>query len=430
MSEIDNILGYDTIKEELKHYLNVMKYPEDYAGVGIVPARGFLFYGDVGVGKTYIAKAFIKDSGRMCYFCSKTKSGEEFLNDLRTVFDKARRFTPSVVFLDDLDKFAELCENEKANEFVVVQSLIDGLGDADVVVVATATDVKQLPLSLLAVRRFDKVFNVEVMLGKKSKLLVEGLLKQVKLADDVNVDEISKIFMGQPCGVVKSVINSAGVYAVYDGRNAISTDDLIKAYLRNLSGFAEEDEFNEEHALDVAVHEAGHAVVSELLNPEKVTMISIVNDDGSTSYYVDNSYFGSVQEIENRVKILLGGRASTELVNGVVDVGTNNDLKRAFDLASNIVDTCCGSGFDKSLTKSSSDKLKEKREQEISALLDKLYQETKALLEENRGFLDALIKEVVEHKIVLASQIQEIKNATLKTNNAAGCDDDWMLPFD
>ena len=150
MSAFDKVIGYEKEKEELYQLCDMAKNPEKYAALGVKLPRGILLYGVPGVGKTLMATALLDemDNGRKRYILRKDKAIEEFVESISKTFQEAKENAPSVIFLDDLDKFASDSVSRNPEELIAVQSGIDEVKGADVFVVATANDVRVLPNSL------------------------------------------------------------------------------------------------------------------------------------------------------------------------------------------------------------------------------------------------------------------------------------------
>ena len=151
MNEFDDIIGYDATKEELVRIADTLKNAERYRRLGMTSPRGLILYGRPGTGKTLMANCLIKVSGRPAFTCRRTEADNSFIDKMKAVFEEAEQNAPSIVFLDDMDKFANSdFQHRDAAEFVAVQSCIDSMRGAEVFVLATANEnIKNLPGSLL-----------------------------------------------------------------------------------------------------------------------------------------------------------------------------------------------------------------------------------------------------------------------------------------
>ena len=157
MSKFDSIIGYSAIKHDLIRIADTLKSRDAYEKLGVSSPRGLLLHGEPGVGKSLMASAVIEESGRNAFTCRKDKPNGDFVNTIKATFDEAAKNAPSIVFLDDMDKFTNGDElHPNAEEYVTVQSCIDEVRGKDVFVIATVNNKRCLPHSL---RRLFKVCN-------------------------------------------------------------------------------------------------------------------------------------------------------------------------------------------------------------------------------------------------------------------------------
>jgi cell division protease FtsH len=165
MKHFEAIIGYEDIKIELERVLDTIINNEKYEALGVKVPAGILLHGAPGVGKTLFATTFLKNSGRPYFVCRKDRPDGEFVNEIKNVFEKAKEAAPSIVLLDDIDKFANATRRySNDEEFVTVQSCIDEIkheGKA-VFVFATANEIDKLPESLTRSGRFDKIIEMDV----------------------------------------------------------------------------------------------------------------------------------------------------------------------------------------------------------------------------------------------------------------------------
>ncbi len=187
MSEFDKIIGYEAIKMELRRFCDVLRNPGRYEKLGVNMPSGILLSGEPGLGKTLMAKCFITESGCRVFTLRKEKPNGDFVNEIQNTFEKARAEAPSIVFLDDMDKYAnEDNLHRDAEEYVAVQSCIDESKDCRVFVLATVNDRYCLPDSLLRPGRFDKVIEVEAPKGQDAQSIIEHFLGTKETMGDVD----------------------------------------------------------------------------------------------------------------------------------------------------------------------------------------------------------------------------------------------------
>ena len=415
MSEFDKIIGYKDIKAELIRLCDVIKNGEKYKVLGVAPIGGLLLDGDPGVGKTLMANCFIKESGRKAFVCRKNKPDGEFVNEIKNVFNEAAENAPSIILLDDMDKFANEDDyHRNAEEYVTVQSCIDEIKGNDVFVLATTNGTDNLPRSLLRAGRFDTVITVNTPEGDDAVEIVKYYLSKKKAVSEINAEEVARLLNGKSCAALETVINTAGQYAGYENKEMIDVDDIIRACLRVIYNAPESTAPHNPVILErTAYHEAGHTVVAEILEPNSVDLVSVRKNTGTvggfTSYHNPDDYWISKTHMENRVIAILAGKAATEIVYGDVDTGANNDLRRAFDIVKRFADDYCSYGFGYWVDRDNSQTLIARKEDRIIADMENYYAIAKKLLIENRAFLDNVAKRLQEKDTLVYSEIREIK---------------------
>ena len=419
MSSFDKVIGYGAIKAELIRICDVVKYPEKYFRLGVYIPRGILLYGDPGLGKTLLANCFIEESGRKCFTVRKDKPNGSFVDGIRQVFDKAKAEEAAIVFLDDLDKFAnEDMDHCDADEYVTVQTCIDECKNKNVFVIATANDKDCMPDSLLRSGRFDKVIELEPLVGQEAKELVKYFLNQKKIVGDIDMDEIATIMEGRSSADIENVVNEAGIYAGFDGREQVSQEDILRSCMRMMFGATESvTDGNIDFIRAVAVHEAGHAVIAELLCPGSVKLISVCQYTGKhggiTQIRDEGRNVYSQEFIEANICWLLGGKAATEILLSRMDTGCTGDLIQAYTLVSQIVDDFCAYGFE-TFTKRRNymiptEEVTARKEKLVAQEMERYYQKAKRILAENRNFLDELVSELLERKTLSQKDIEELR---------------------
>lgn len=156
MSDLDNIAGYESAKEKLARTADILAHPNAYRLHGIRVPRALLLYGRPGIEKTLMTRFLIAESGRAVFTCRANTPGKQFVAAIKDAFAQAAEHAPSIVFLEDIDAFAKKSDRRRETpEYAAVQACIDNLGDADVFVFATATNVRRLPAPLLQPGRLD-----------------------------------------------------------------------------------------------------------------------------------------------------------------------------------------------------------------------------------------------------------------------------------
>ena len=411
-----NIVGYDNTKKTLERLIDVLNNQEKYKKLGSTIPHGLFLYGPPGLGKTTFSKEILKNVNRKTYTIRKTKSDGSFIDYMTNIFNKAKENQPSIILLDDLDKFAEDNNTKNAEEFVTVQSLIDNIKNEDIFVIATANNRHILPDSLLRSGRFDIKIEIDYPTRKESFDILKHYLKNKKIDKDVNIKNISYILECRSCADFEKVCNQAGIYAGFKNKEKIGNNELLRAALEltydtNIEELDKEDKY----ALNTAYHEAGHAIVGEYLEPGSISFISIARTDsetkGITKYHKNDNYFDDITFMENRIITLLAGKAATEIIYNKCDTGTESDIRRAYDITARLIDDYCKLDFYSFYRgESTSEKVKENKLENINKSVEKYYIKAKEILIENKSKLDKLAIELKNKKILFQEEIQNIIN--------------------
>ena len=354
---------------------------------------------------------------RKSYIIRKNKSDGDFINYMNNIFDEAKKNQPSIILLDDIDKFSEDDDKNNNEEFVAVQSLIDDIKNLDIFVIATANNKNCLPDSLLRSGRFDIKIKVDYPTEKDSFKIMKYYLRNKKLDNDVNIKNISYILNNFSCADLEKVCNQAGLYAGFNNKKKIGMAELLRASLEQEYNTNIESDKDDKYALDVSYHEAGHALVGSILEPKSVSFITTIRTDsntkGITKYHSNEYYFDDFKYMENRVITLLAGKASIDIVYNKCDVGANSDLRRAYDIVSRFVDNYCMFDFNSWIrdTIEQSERVKESKDNKVNELITKYYNKSRELLIKNRDKLDRLAITLKDKKILFQDEIEDIINS-------------------
>ena len=415
MRELDRVIGYESIKTELYRIIDIIKNPEKYNKLGVSVPKGILLDGEPGIGKTLMAKAFIKETGLKSFVIRKDRPDGEFVDHIRETFKKAAEEAPAIVLLDDLDKFAnEDRYHRDAEEYVTVQTCIDDVKDLPVFVIATSNDYEKLPGSLVRSGRFDKDYFMRFPGIEDAKKIIEFYLKNKKVGKDVDVEEIARFSEGHSCADLETVINEAGIYAGYENKKYISQDDIKKAVIRMIFNGCDAEESNPESDRRLAVHEAGHTVISELFFPGQIAFVSIETKSRGVKGMVRRTKdpFRNEEFVNNEIEIMidLAGKAATELILNEIDMGVNIDLRAANDQMTILLDDVAAYDFHSWCHgRETSKKVYDHLDTIKGAELSRYYYKTKQLLGKNRAFLEDLIDRLIEKKTLSYKDIAPIR---------------------
>ncbi len=417
MRPLDRVIGYNSIKKDLYRIIDILNDPERYAQVGVNIPKGILLEGVPGIGKSLMARAFMEECNRKEYVIRKDKSNGDFVDYIRETFEEATKNTPAIILLDDMDKFAnEDYSHRNAEEYVTVQACIDSVKNEDVFVIATVNDEHSLPSSLVRSGRFDKTFHMCFPKGEDSKKIIEFYLEDKKCDDSVDTEELARFLAGSSCADLEMVINEAGIFAVYEGRTLISHEDLLKACLRKIYRISDDgDAASEEKVRRCAIHEAGHALISEIRDPGTVTFASVSSkSEGEVGGFVsrkcpENSR-KSFANKETEIMICLAGKAATEVVLGEIDLGANRDMHKAFDKVVELLDNNVAYDFNSWCHgDETSSHVYDHLDSVKAAEVSRYYILVKQMLINNRAFLDKIIEELTMKKLLSYKDIARIR---------------------
>ena len=416
MSAFDRVIGYDSIKTELLQIVDIIHNPDVYRALGAKIPRGILLSGAPGLGKTLLAKAFIEESGLPAFLVRRDADDVGFIADIAVGFQEAKNNSPAIVFLDDMDKFANEDDRHRdAKEYVAVQAGIDDTKDSDVFVIATVNDGKKLPDSLIRPGRFDRIIEIDTPDDEDAAKIIAYYLSDKKLSGNVDLEDVSKMISYSSCAALETIFNEASIYAGYERKPEIEMDDIVKAVLRMTYHIP--DNINKLSGDDIAsraVHEAGHLVVSEVLCPGSVGIASVNSRKGGSS----GGFIHLCLEM-NRVPfvamVALAGKCATELLSAETFAsGCQSDIDKAVWVIRESMATngSYGLGFIDIETRHSpcmSENLNSRSEAVVYAALERYMLKTRDILIKNMDFLHGIVQALIEKETLLYSDIKAIR---------------------
>ena len=421
MSAFDKVIGYETIKNELMQICDMIHNRELYENLGARLPRGIMLYGEPGLGKTLMAKCFIEESGLKAFTIRKNKSSENFIESIGETFEKAKENAPSIVFLDDMDKFSnEDGKDRDAEEFVAIQAGIKKKKNCDVFVLATVNKNYTLPRSLTRSGRFDRKIRFYIPEEKDVYDIIRYYLSNKKLSGSVNIDDLSKMFVYSSCAELENILNEAAIYAAFKRKDSIHMEDLIESVLKmqydsstNFTGISADD------IKKIALHEAGHLVVSEVLEPGSVGLAALCSKGGFVhrcKELSDHSYY---------VMVSLAGKAAAELYYADSwPKGSESDIKLAFENIRNGLSVSGTHGFGMIDVADhrfpvTSESMNSRNEAVTQAELERYMIKTKDILLKNRDFLEKAAEALMEKKTLLYSDIKRLRESINNTASVA-----------
>lgn len=418
MSAFDRIIGYQTIKEELLQICDMIHNREIYENLGAKLPQGILLYGDPGLGKSLMAKSFITESGLPAYIVRRDKGSDDFIGKITDTFEKAKKNAPAIVLLDDMDKFAN--EDDRhidAEEYVAVQAGIDEVKGCNVFVFATVNEIRKLPRSLIRSGRFDRKIEVNSPTDRDAEEIIKYYLAEKKVSDNVNMDDLVKMVSYGSCAELETILNEATIGAAYARKEKIEMDDLVKSVLR--MQYDAPDNFTKKSSdalKEIALHEAGHLVVSEILTPGSVGLASLrTAGRDSTGGFIHRCM--PVTRRAHHILISLAGKAAVELYySGVCASGCQSDIRKAADNIRDAISESGTGGFGmidvaNHRFPESSESFNSRNESVVQAELERYMFKVREILIKNRDFLEKAAQMLSERETLLYSDIRKLRES-------------------
>lgn len=418
MSAFDRIIGYQTIKEELLQICDMIHNREIYENLGAKLPQGILLYGDPGLGKSLMAKSFITESGLPAYIVRRDKGSDDFIGKITDTFEKAKKNAPAIVLLDDMDKFANEDDSHiDAEEYVAVQAGIDEVKGCNVFVFATVNEIRKLPRSLIRSGRFDRKIEVNSPTDRDAEEIIKYYLAEKKVSDNVNMDDLVKMVSYGSCAELETILNEAAIGAAYARKEKIEMDDLVKSVLR--MQYDAPDNFTKKSSdalKEIALHEAGHLVVSEILTPGSVGLASLrTAGRDSTGGFIHRCM--PVTRRAHHILISLAGKAAVELYySGVCASGCQSDIRKAADNIRDAISESGTGGFGmidvaNHRFPESSESFNSRNESVVHAELERYMFKAREILIKNRDFLEKAAQMLSEKETLLYSDIRKLRGS-------------------
>ena len=424
MSSFEKVIGYRSIKRELLQICDMIRNRAIYEEMGARLPHGLLLYGDPGLGKSLLAKCFIEESGLNTVTVRRDKGGDAFIDSIKQAFTRAKEEAPAIVFLDDMDKFAnEDCSHSDAPEYVAVQAGIDDVKETDVFVIATANEICRLPDSLRRSGRFDRKIGLQAPTAVDAEAIIAHYLSGKRVSDDINMKDLTKMMSYHSCAELETILNEAAIRAAFSRKDSIGMEDMVGTVLKQQYGASEDIPHNSEETVKkTALHEAGHLVVCEILCPGSVGFASLLPSR-------ENRCGGFVHTCTTipdscAALVALASKAAVEMrYAGQAVEGCSRDIKRAINC---IREAAAKEGtlglslldVESNSSNPMSESLNARSEAAVQVELERCYNRAKSILSENELFLEKITEAFLEKKTLLYSDIQHIRSVTVKDNPA------------
>ena len=432
----DDVAGVDEAKDELKEIVDFLKNPKSYGRLGGRMPKGVLLVGPPGTGKTLLAKAVAGEAGVPFFSISGSEFVEMFVGvgaaRVRDLFEQARAKAPAIIFIDELDALGRARgigpfagghdEKEQTLNQLLVE--LDGFDSSTGLVLLAATNRPEiLDPALLRAGRFDR----QVLVDRPDKAgriqILNVHLKKAKFARGVEADKIAALTPGFTGADLANLVNEATLLATRRKAAAVTMEDFNNAIERIVAGLEKRNRLlNPKERQIVAYHEMGHALVAMALpGVDPVHKVSIIpRGVGALGYTIqrptEDRFLMTREELENKMAVLLGGRAAEWIVFGHLSTGAADDLAKATDIARAMVtrygmtDKLGHVTLEKDRRsflatdqpyygpqeRTYSDETAAAIDEEVKRIIDEIFDRTVKLLNEHRDALERIARKLLE----------------------------------
>ena len=439
----EDVAGADEEKEELREIVDFLRDPKKFVALGARIPKGVLLVGPPGTGKTLLARAVAGEAGVNFLSISGSDFVELYVgvgaSRVRDLFDQAKKDCPAIVFIDEIDavgrqRGAGLGGGHDEREQTLNQLLVemDGFSANEGVIVLAATNrVDILDPALLRPGRFDRQVYVGYPDMKGREAILKVHCRKKPLAEDVDLHEVAKSTGGFTGADLENLMNEAALLAARKNQPFITLSDIQESVIKVIAGPEKRSKtvIERERKL-TAYHEAGHAVVGHALETaDPVHQITIVPRGGAGGMTIslpqEDRGYRSRLELTEQLSGLLGGRMAEELVLGDISTGAGSDIRRATDIARNMVtrygmsqrlgNVVFDSGHDEvfigrsmAQTKNYSEEVAAIIDEEVKSLIDNAYARCRQILTEQRSALELVARYLLEFETMDGATFQQV----------------------
>jgi cell division protease FtsH len=427
---LSSVAGNTEAKSMVEDIIEFIKDPDKYATVGARMPKGLLLYGPPGTGKTLMAKAIAGEANVPFY----AMSGSDFVqmyvgvgaSRIRNLFNKAKKSEKAVIFIDEIDAIGKkrarnvsASNDERDQTLNALLTEMSGFHDNQGIIVIGATNrLDTLDEALLRPGRFDRHIEIGLPDVNARQQILALHAKRKPLADDVNLESLSKSTVCFSGAMLENLLNEAAINAANDKDSVIRWKHIDRAFYTVIAGAPKQDRsyISDLDRRITAYHEAGHALVTTLLLPEhyisKVTIIPSVRGAGGFNLSIPkDTMFQNKRQLKANIQVLLAGRIAEELIFGSDEIttGASNDIQKASQM---ILDYINKFGMDEEMGLFSldifGDGQNEKLVSKCREHMNLLYDETRVLIQNNILQLESLTLELLEKESIGQEDITRI----------------------
>ena len=419
--KFSDVAGLHEVKEELEQVVDYIKNPAKYKAMGAELQKGILLYGPPGTGKTLLAKALAGETNSKFFQISGSEFVEKYVGvgakRVRELFKTAKKEAPSIIFIDEIDAIGSTRSSEKEGEHnkTLNQLLVelDGFNKTDDVVVLAATN------------RLDSLDNALTRAGRLGEHLYVGNpdfetrieLFEIHTSNKpidplIDLSLFAKKTHGFNGADIKSICNNAALFAIKEDSYIIYDKHFEKAFDKVVIGLhSKTKKMIDSEKKIVAYHEAGHALLNNLLSLDTVEKVSILPRGEALGlvYKLPNTdkYLYTKKQLEDNIKILLAGRVSEEIFFNEITNGASSDLEKASSIALNMAGKY-GMFSNNSLLVVKESKISSGVKDRASLILEECYNECKTIIENNREVVETIASKLLEVEEINGEELNNL----------------------
>ena len=431
-----DVAGLAEAKQEVEEIVEFLKEPQKYTDLGGKIPKGALLVGPPGTCKTLLAKAVAGEANVPFFSLAGSDFVEMFVgvgaSRVRDLFKQAKEKAPCIVFIDEIDAVGRARgknpamggNDERENTLNQLLTEMDGFGSNSGVIILAATNrVDVLDKALLRAGRFDRQIHVDLPDLNERKEVFGVHLRPIKIDDTVDVDLLARQTPGFSGADIANVCNEAALIAARHGKKFVGKQDFLDAVDRIIGGLEKKTKITTEaERRSIALHEAGHASISWLLeyaNPLiKVTIVPRGRALGAAWYLPEERQITTKEQMLDEMCATLGGRAAEDLFIGRVSSGAANDLERVtkqaygmiayLGMSEKLPNLCYYNNDEYSFQRPYSEKTAELIDEEVKRMVNEQYERAKQILSEHKEQHNELAQLLIDKEVIFAEDVERI----------------------
>ena len=434
-----DVAGLEGAKEEIQEIVDFLKNPDKYTVLGGKIPKGALLVGLPGTGKTLLAKA-VAGEAKVPFF---SLSGSDFVemfvgvgaSRVRDLFKQAKEKSPAIIFIDEIDAIGRArgksnmtgSNDERENTLNQLLTEMDGFGtNTNVIVLAATNRADVLDKALMRAGRFDRQIYVDLPDVRERKQIFAVHIAPLKTTKTLDVDFLSKQTPGFSGADIANVCNEAALIAARKNKKSVGKQDFLDAVDRIVGGLEKKNKIiTPGEKKTIAFHEAGHAMVSWLLEHAaplvKVTIVPRGQSLGAAWYLPEERMIVRTEQMLDEMCATLGGRAAEKVIFDKISTGALSDLEKVTrqakamvtvyglnDAIGNITYYDSSGQSDYNFSKPYSEDTAQKIDKEISVLIEGQYDRALKLIKDNKDKLTTLAERLLEKEVLFKDDLLTI----------------------